>query len=72
MIEQQLEGLVIIEITIGVDGRIKEINSLAGFHEEAIKEALKSIDKNGCSQIRLKNGIPIEYKIKMPILYELL
>jgi antitoxin component YwqK of YwqJK toxin-antitoxin module len=72
LIEQQLEGLVIIEITIGVDGRIREIIPLAGFHKEAIKDAIRSIDRNGCSQIMLKNGIPIEHKIRMPILYEFL
>jgi len=72
LIEKQLEGLVILKLTIDINGRLKNVEPLAGFHEEAIKESVMSINKNGCYEIKYKDNTPIEYNMIIPIIYQII
>lgn len=62
---------MILKLTIDINGRVKNVEPLAGFHEEATKESIKSINKSGCYEIKYKDNYPIEYYMIIPILYQM-
>jgi hypothetical protein len=72
LIDQQLEGLVIVKLFINKSGELINIEPIAGFHEEAIKETIREFKKNKCYMIRCKNGEPSDYELIFAVNFKII
>jgi hypothetical protein len=64
-----LEGIVLLKLLIGIDGKIKKIDPIKGFNDSAIDKTIESVKKINCYGIGLKNDVPVEYELIYPVTY---
>lgn len=72
LVDQQLEGIVIIKLFISETGELIRIEPVAGFHDEAIKETIREFNKNKCYMIRYKNGEPSDYELIFGVTFKMI
>lgn len=70
-LDKDLEGLVILQLIIGTDGKLKDIKPIKGFEKKATEDSMKSMRRINCYWIAIKNGVPVEYDLIKVIKYEL-
>ena len=70
--EEQLPGLVIVKLKIDSDGKLINIEKIAGFHEDAVKSVINTFQNHKCYFIRYRNGKAVEYEYLYVVNFELI